>query len=235
MNQIKTEKDWRREDVVKLLSKPTGNRGIELGVAEGIFSERMVKSGCFNEFFGVDMYADSHDTAQYKRALERVGLSAQYKLLRMTFNEAFDLFPDEYFDFVYVDGYAHSGEEGGETIYEWFKKVKVGGVIAGDDYDERWPLVVQAVDSLAEDLGADIVLTGVLEEDTIFSECPSWAISKTSSDCPSAAPAAMVAKGKLENKRVLARRKKAEAIRTLVAPVKQFVPRKVRDFIHRRI
>ena len=37
--------------------------GVELGVAAGEFSARMVVSGRFRDFFGVDMYADSHDTA----------------------------------------------------------------------------------------------------------------------------------------------------------------------------
>src|SRR5262245_1142185 len=65
--------------------KGTSNIGIELGVATGIFSERMMQSGKFVRFFGVDAYADKHDTAEYKFALKRVGLDATYTLLRMRF------------------------------------------------------------------------------------------------------------------------------------------------------
>jgi hypothetical protein len=69
------------------------------------------------------MYADC-TTPPNTSALRRVGLRAAYKLLRMRFDEAIDLFDDASLDFVYVDGYAHGGEEGGETIFEWFRKVR---------------------------------------------------------------------------------------------------------------
>ncbi|HOA94537.1 MAG TPA: hypothetical protein PKJ79_12325, partial [Quisquiliibacterium sp.] len=104
-------RNCQRHDVVHLL-EGNDNVGVELGVAEGVFSERMVRSGRFSTFIGIDMYADLHDTAEYKRALRRVGLQAPYKLLRMRFDEAIDLFDDGSLDFVYVDGYAHGGEEG---------------------------------------------------------------------------------------------------------------------------
>mgnify|MGYP003677075507 CR=1 FL=1 len=52
------------------------------------------------------MNADTHDTEEYKGALKKVGLFAPYKLLRMTFTEALDLFDGHTFDFIYVDGCA---------------------------------------------------------------------------------------------------------------------------------
>ncbi len=138
---MQTLKNYYRHDVVRLLSG-NDNVGVELGIAEGIFSERMVKSGRFSTYIGIDMYADaSHTTCQYKRALARCGLCSNYKLLRMRFDEAIDLFDDESLDFIYVDGYAHGGEEGGETIFNWYRKLKVGGVMSGDDYHSDWPLV----------------------------------------------------------------------------------------------
>lgn len=168
---------WARHDVVNLLAG-AGLRGIELGVAEGVFSQRMVRSGRFDKFFGVDIYADAHNTAEYKRALQRVGLDANYSLLRMSFDEAYDLFPDGYFDFVYVDGYAHGGENGGDTIFDWFSKVKVGGLIAGDDYHADWPLVVWAVNEFARQTGADLLVTDGPQEGDPYCRYPSWAIVK---------------------------------------------------------
>ncbi|MEZ5798835.1 MAG: methyltransferase domain-containing protein [Paracoccaceae bacterium] len=108
-----------RFDVVAPLP-PAGNIGIELGVAAGSFSSRMVQSGRFAQFYGVDVYGDGHNTAEYKKALLAVGLWSDYRLLRMTFDQALDLFPDGYFDFIYCDGYAHTGEEGGRTLADWF-------------------------------------------------------------------------------------------------------------------
>ena len=151
--------DFFRHDVVRGLSG-TDNIGIELGVAGGHFSKRMLDSGKFKCFYGVDLYEDHHDVGEYKRALQLVGLEKNYYLLRMSFDEALGLFEDAYFDFIYFDGYAHTGEEGGKTFLDWYEKLKVGGVFAGDDYHPDWPLVVWAVNSFAESIGADIEVTG---------------------------------------------------------------------------
>jgi hypothetical protein len=55
--------------------------GIELGVAKGIFSKRMIDSGKFSSYYGVDLYGDIHDINEYKETLKYVGLSNNYKLL----------------------------------------------------------------------------------------------------------------------------------------------------------
>ena len=101
----------------------------------------------------------------------------------MAFSEALDLFPDGYFDFVYVDGYAHGGELGGTTIFSWFRKVRTGGVIAGDDYHSDWPLVVRAVDSLAAQAGGTLHLTRCAESTDPYSRYPSWGVVKTADLC----------------------------------------------------
>lgn len=190
-----------RHDVLRLLDKKSGCIGVELGVAAGGYSKRMVESGRFDVFFGVDMYADGHDIIQYKQALRRVGLMSPYKLLRMTFDEAYDLFEDESLDFIYIDGYAHSGQEGGDTIYKWARKVRVGGVIAGDDYHDDWPLVQQAVDRFIDDNGFELNLTTEIEPDADYSEYPSWVTVKTAPTTLSA-PQALVDEGKSTAARV---------------------------------
>lgn len=177
MQKIKRNQ-WQRGDIVKLVGDKTGLVGVELGVAAGGFSKRMVDSGVFRHFFGVDRYWESHTVDEYKTALTKVGLYQNYSLLRMTFDEALDLFEDESLDFIYVDGYAYTGQLGGQTIVDWYKKVKVGGVIAGDDYDpEKWPLVVAAVDDFTEQLGSDLYITGT-ESEGAYSDFPSWGIVK---------------------------------------------------------
>lgn len=54
---------FNRHDVLRLLPEAQGQVGLELGVAGGESSRRMVASGRFALFFGVDMYADTHDVA----------------------------------------------------------------------------------------------------------------------------------------------------------------------------
>lgn len=196
---------WHRHDILRLLGDRTGLTGVELGVAAGEFSRRMVTSGRFDSFFGVDMYADTHDVEQYKDALRHVGLFAPYKLLRMSFAEAYDLFPDESLDFIYIDGYAHTGQEGGETIWNWARKVRIGGLIAGDDYHSDWPLVVEAVDAFADQTGFDLCAT--TEVETVnYAGHPSWAMLKTSSTAGNA-PADLLARGRAMSEKVAAKRR----------------------------
>lgn len=216
---------WHRHDVIRLL-EGDGKTGIELGVAEGIFSERMVNTGRFQTFFGVDMYADIHDVDQYKRALKRVGLIGPYKLLKMRFDQALDLFEDGSLDFIYVDGYAHSGEEGGETIFEWFRKLKVGGVMAGDDYSDEWPLVVKAVNEFVRQTGLKLYVTGQVEENSEYCLYPSWAVVKEREIEVAAVPE-MVAEGKAEAVRIARIRGASPMWRQLRAVAKRVLPESV--------
>ena len=56
-------------------------------------------------------------------------------------------FPDDYFDFVFIDA-SHEYEHVKTDIENWFPKVKSGGVLAGHDYG--WKGVVDALKEFAE-------------------------------------------------------------------------------------
>ncbi len=221
--------DWHRHDVVNLLDG-NDNLGVELGVAEGVYSERMVASGRFKSFIGIDMYADVHDIIHYKRALSRVGLFKNYHLLRMKFDEAIDLFEDNSIDFIYVDGYAHTGEEGGETIFSWFKKLKIGGVMAGDDYSESWPLVVKAVDEFATQTGLELHITGKTETNAAYCRFPSWAVVKAG-DIEIEAPKDLLSLGKSEGERIA----KIRSGKSIIYQVRRKIRKHMHDSIIKRI
>lgn len=153
--------------------------GIELGVAKGGYSKLLMESGKFKFFFGVDMYSDNHNTEEYIHALKNVGIYSQYKLFRMTFKDALNLFADESLDFVYIDGYAHTGEDGSEAIFDWAKKVKIGGVIAGHDYHEDWPLVIDAVNDFVIRSEFELNVTEVSVNPHGNDKYPSWIVVKT--------------------------------------------------------
>lgn len=155
-----------------------GNIGMELGVAAGGFATRAVQSGRFAAYFGVDVYGDLHNVREYRKALLSVGLLSEFRLLRMTFDQALELFPDDFFDFIYADGYAHTGEEGGRTLTSWYPKLKPGGIMAGDDYSlDDWPLVVWAVNDFVAQIGCPLRVTGTVSEEA-YSRFPSWWITK---------------------------------------------------------
>lgn len=173
--------DWFRHTIVSEL-KGNNNKGIELGVAIGIYSKRMLNSDKFNRFYGVDIYGDTHDVDEYKDALKYIGFDdPRYCLLRIDFDSALDMFEDNSFDFIYIDGFAHTGEEGGKSLVDWYKKLKVGGILAGDDYHDDWPLVKWAVNHLAHQLDVAVSITGG-KEDAAYSAYPTWYIKKESSD-----------------------------------------------------
>ncbi|WP_373236425.1 class I SAM-dependent methyltransferase [Cohaesibacter celericrescens] len=169
--------DMDRFSIVELLDG-TDNVGIELGVAAGGFSANMMQSGKLSKGFGVDLYSDHHDMAEYQKALLTVGMDANYSLLKMSFDDALDLFPDDHFDFIYIDGYAHTGEQGGKTFFDWLPKLKQGGILAGDDYADRWPLVKQAVHYFVEQVGAELHVTdpSKVHSGSVFNASPSWFI-----------------------------------------------------------
>ncbi len=175
------KKNINRFDIFYELKK-NNNIGIELGVANGSFSKKMVNSGKFSKYFGVDSYEGIHDINEYKKALKNTNFTNfSANLLKMDFSEALSLFDDDYFDFIYVDGFAHTGEEGGKTIIDWFQKLKVGGILAGDDYHDDWPLVVWAVNDLCKQLNCNLNLTQI-SKDNEYSSYPSWYVIKNNNN-----------------------------------------------------
>jgi len=164
----------RRCDVAQLF--PQGATGVELGVAAGEFSERLLKYPHIGYLYSIDMWAGDrgHGVEQYRDAIARLHpYRDRNATLRMRFDEALPLFPDESFDFLYVDGYAHDGELDGQTFREWLPKLKRGGVIAGDDYAPEWPLVVAAVDRFCAENGLELHVIDC-HEDTWNSMYPTW-------------------------------------------------------------
>lgn len=164
----------RRENVVQLFKKDSV--GVELGVAAGDFSERILKHDHVAYLFSIDMWAGDrgHGVNQYREAIVRLDPYRQRNMImRMRFDEALPLFADESLDFIYVDGYAHDGELNGSTFRDWFPKLRKGGIIAGDDYSPKWPLVVSAVDRFAAANGLDVHVIDC-HENSWNSMYPTW-------------------------------------------------------------
>lgn len=135
-----------RDEITKLI--PQNGIGVELGIAEGKFSEKLLAKSELSLLYSIDMYSGDrgHDDAQHQSAIERLKkFGSRNNILRMRFDEAVKLFPDNYFDIIYIDGYAHTGQDEGRTLYEWYPKLKSGGIFSGDDYSEKWPKNMEQV------------------------------------------------------------------------------------------
>ena len=132
--------DASRDDLPELFIQMGFKVGAEIGVKEGAFSEIICKAGL--KLYGIDPYImyDDYIEPETQKSLNQAMKKAAAKLkgcdftpIKKTSMGALQDFQDESLDFVYIDG-NHSFKFVTEDIFEWSKKVKKGGVIAGHDY-----------------------------------------------------------------------------------------------------
>lgn len=133
---------------IELASLALGT-GAELGVAGGHYSDTLCRFGKPTRHWAIDRWTDHHDLREYKHALERLAQFPAARVLRATFDEAVELFADGSLDYLYIDGYAHTGQDGGNTLRRWWPKLKPGGLFAGHDYHPRWRPTMIEVDAFA--------------------------------------------------------------------------------------
>lgn len=135
---------------------PIGSVGIELGVAEGYFSDALLQHSRLKRLYSIDAWADHHDSAEYLKAVRRLARhQTRSVVLRMYFDDALELFADASIDFIYLDAYAHTGQEDGDLIEKWWPKLRSDGLFAGHDYDPKWPRTIQAVDTFCAAKGLE--------------------------------------------------------------------------------
>ncbi|MFM8585541.1 MAG: class I SAM-dependent methyltransferase [Gammaproteobacteria bacterium] len=139
---------------------PKGGTVIEVGVFDGDFSERIL---AINEpkilhlvdpwftrddgslYDGPTQDFGSKDAAsaaleeqyqQVARRFEREITAGRIVMHRMLSHDAAPLFPDEHFDWAYVDA-SHFYDDVKRDLEAFIPKIKKGGYVAGDDYDRR--------------------------------------------------------------------------------------------------
>jgi len=126
--------DVHRRDFGKLLKALDCNRGAEIGVTNGDFSEMILQGHPDAELYGVDI-------CHTRQAPARLGHLPRYHFLHNRSHTASKTFADASLDFVYIDG-DHTFRGAAEDLESWVKKVRSGGVVAGHDLvldtKERW-------------------------------------------------------------------------------------------------
>lgn len=150
---------WSEEDFVNyikarpqrnyfahFISKGGFRRCIEIGVQDGRFSEILLHENrnlkepwmlvlvdpAPTEFF-VSRFGQNGESGSWmqKGYLENVNITFEEKF--STDPSLLAKYPDEYFDFVYLDA-LHSYTAVKTEVSTWWSKVRIGGILAGHDY-----------------------------------------------------------------------------------------------------
>jgi len=127
--------------------------GAELGVQKGDYSASILDRSRCKKLYSIDWWNGDrgHDDSEHKATISKLRKYRERSvIIKKSFDEALPMFEDEYFDFIYIDGYAHTGQNNGKTIHDWWTKVKKGGIFGGHDYSPQFPLTVQHVDEFVE-------------------------------------------------------------------------------------
>jgi hypothetical protein len=137
----------QRAEYVSSLIKPNAI-GVEIGVCEGIFAYHVLLKQEPAKLYLIDPweYGLQKDMEinptpekqrlrdqQYVKVCQYFAPYENVEIIRQKSEDAFSLFPDEYFDYVYIDG-EHSYDAVMRDLTNYLPKVKVGGYLIGDDY-----------------------------------------------------------------------------------------------------
>jgi len=149
----------------------------EVGVRDGMNAVRMLEKLDIKRLFLVDPYTEYLDGNMqrdadeqwryYKDMFENILPYKNTVLVNQTSLFAATLFPDRYFDVVYIDA-DHSYRAVMLDMDTWWEKVKMGGYLTGHDYTSGWtdddgnillePGVIKAVTEFCKEKGLDPVL-----------------------------------------------------------------------------
>jgi hypothetical protein len=160
--------------------------GAEIGVAHGKFSEKWIPSSPLAKVFLIDPwkeygageYLDGNNQLQseqdrrFKMVCEKMAkYGDRVQIMRMESIEASKQFPNDFFDFLYIDA-NHQYQYVKTDLQIWYPKMRAGGVFAGHDYNNSVGNrknrfgelslcgVKSAVDEFCASLGIEVKVTG---------------------------------------------------------------------------
>jgi hypothetical protein len=149
--QLQVKAPNRHKNRVKMLEQmPKGGRCAEIGVWNGGFSGVILDVTTPSELVLIDPWDLLSDQGTeewtHKKHQDHQEMNRMFQNVQSTYDhipqvtirkgfsaEVLASFPDEYFDWIYIDG-NHLYEFVRRDVELGFKKVKPGGIIAGDDF-----------------------------------------------------------------------------------------------------
>ena len=166
-----------RHDLPRLIADD--GIGVELGVAAGHYSKSILDNSDIKTLYSIDRWTDHHDHREYLDCINKLTLYGHRSIIvRKDFDKALTDFNDNYFDFIYIDAYAHDGQQGGKLLYDWWSKLKSGGIFSGHDYHTDFPLTIKAVDDFCNEMGYTPIIIDGHHSDGSQEKYQSWYIIK---------------------------------------------------------
>tara|TARA_R110000772_G_scaffold89733_2_gene185727 strand:+ start:251 stop:871 length:621 start_codon:yes stop_codon:yes gene_type:complete len=123
--------------------------GVEIGVRVGNNFKDLIKNPKFKEgiLYGVDCWTEDPEKPEindigltqqqldidYLTLVGKYSANPNVKIIRNFSHEASLSFPNEHFDFIYIDA-AHDYDSVIEDLNAWWPKLKLGGLFSGHDY-----------------------------------------------------------------------------------------------------
>jgi hypothetical protein len=140
-------------DRVKMIfSFPANAIVAEIGVFKGDFARLIQEIRSPKELYLIDLWESqegeySKDVSNnaplnqyYENVCNQFKVAAICDQFLIIFTEGVSMFPDNYFDWIYLDA-DHSYASVKRDLNAWFPKIKNGGIFSGHDYVARrpWP------------------------------------------------------------------------------------------------
>jgi hypothetical protein len=168
----------KRADLAHLCNARELYQGVEVGTELGIFARDFLQAWRGYRLWCVDSY-EPYPEMPYDRTPDLLmacqilaPFAPRVKILKAKSDEvANGMFKASVFGFVYIDG-AHDYASVKADLATWWPHVQRGGMLAGHDFDEGHPGVMQAVKEFARQQKLSYYLTR--DNDT----APSWWIDK---------------------------------------------------------
>ena len=132
-------------DLSKLFAELNFNKGVEVGVDRGLFSEILCKDNPNLHLYCIDPWISStfpignpyrakqeYFDECYQEAKIRLAVYNTTIIKKISMEALVD-FKDNSLDFVYIDA-NHDFVNIIQDVHYWYKKVKMGGIISGHDF-----------------------------------------------------------------------------------------------------
>ena len=134
----------RFNDIPKLFNELGFKIGVEVGVAQGKYSECLLEGIPGLKLYGIDLWQEydslgvchrSKRTKNYEKIARERTKNYNCELIKGWSGEVVKQFENGSLDFVFIDG-NHAYEYAVEDIAKWSKKVRSGGIVWGHDFDD---------------------------------------------------------------------------------------------------